>query len=536
MKRLLYFGWLLALAPGVQVLNAGPAPVTLTVQSYRALTNAVVKVVDTVAPGAAGMWLADLREDLGIGSLKGIDLDRPWQVAAWIEGTQGAPGISVRIPTTDFEAFKAGLASGSVLRGFDQPDAVKAVGDYANIWIQAGPASDAIRSAHAAWKPAELVPAGTVLGLELRPGEPLREQLLSGLAMVRMMIVGTMAQQGQNVPGVDAEAMGELMGAYFDVFQVGLRGLETLQVGLDVRGEEITITETVVAKRDSELAGWLDAGEGSLDSVIGHVSPDQPLAIAARWDKPTGFMPTLKKFARLSLQMQGAPAGEAAVKDLEELIDASIPMRFGGGMGFNEGFVFSGAYEFPGRDLGRVYDLMRRYFEGPLQQQVGDDQLYKSIVFTEGARKANGLAVDRVTMELNMDSPLFQMPGQKEMMERIWPGGKMVVDQARQGNRLFVGSPAELDRLLASAATAKPAVPASLNSHTVLFGRMNLLQLLPAILEGNPAVPEGVAAQLRRADSVGTEMTVQVDVKGSAVAARSVVPLKLLRSVAQAMQ
>jgi hypothetical protein len=536
MKRLFLFGWILAMAPGFQVLNAGPAPVTLTVQSYRALTNAVVKVVDTVAPGAGGMWLADLRDGLGIGDLKGIDLERPWQVAAWIEGTQGAPGVSVRIPTTNFEAFKAGLPSGSVLRGSDEPNAVRAVGDYANIWIQAGPASEASRSAHAAWKPADLVPPGTVVGMELRPGEPLREQLLNGLAMVRMMIVGTMAQQGQNVPGVDAAAMGEVMGAYFDVFQVGLRGLETLQVGLDVRGEEIIITETVAAKRESELAGWLDAGEGSLDSVIGHVSFDQPLAFAARWDKPTGFMPILKKFARLGLQMQGVPAGEAEVKDLEELIDASIPLRFGGGMGFSEGFAFSGVYEFPGRDLGRVYDLMRRYFEGPLQRQVGDDQLYKSIVFTEAARKANGVAVDRVTMELNLDSPLLQMPGQKEMMERIWPGGKLVVDQARKGNRLFVGSPAELDGLLASAATGKPLVPASLNTHTVLFGRMNLLKLFPVILDGNPAVPEEVAARLRRVDSVGTEMTMQVDVKGSAVAARSVVPLKLLRSVAQAMQ
>ena len=537
MKQSLFLGLLVAMAPTAHLLNAGPAPVTLTVQSYRALTNAVVQVVDTVAPGSAGMWLADVREGLGISGLEGIDLDRPWQVAAWIEGTQGAPSISVRIPTTDFEAFKSGLASGSILSGFNQPDAVRSAGDYANIWIQTGAASAASESAHAAWKPAELVAPSAVLELEIKPGDPLREQLLGVLGMGRMMIVGTMVEQGQNVPGVDAKAMGDLLGTYFDVAQVGLRGMDTFRLGLDVRGGEITITETVVAQPGSELAGWLDPGKGTLDGVMAYASSDMPVVMAMRWDNPTaGFMPTLKKFAHLSLQLQGAAATEATAKDLNELIEASIPMRFGGGMDFREGFFFSGVYEFPGRDLGRVYDLMRRYFEGPLQQQVGDDQLYSSITFTEAARKLNSVPVDRVTMEVNLESPLYQMPGQKEMIERMLPGGKIVIDQARQGDRLFMGSPAALDRLLAGAPVAKPAVSAALNPHTVLFGRVNLLQLLPAMLEGNPIVPEEVAAQLRRADNVGTEMTLQIDLTGSAVVARSTVPLKLLRSVAQAMQ
>jgi hypothetical protein len=537
MKRSVLLGLFVAMAPAVQVLNAGSAPVTLTVQSYRALTNAVVQVVDTVAPGSAGMWLADLREGLGISGLEGIDLDRPWQLAVWLEGTQGSPSISVRIPTTDFEAFKAGLASGSILSGFNQPEAVRPAGDYANIWIQTGAASGASESAHAAWKPADLPPAGTVLGLEIKPGDPLREQILGALAMVRMMVVGMMVEQGQNVPGVDAQAMSELMGAYFDVAQVALRGLETLKLGLDVRGDEITLTETVTAKSNSELASWLDAGEGSLDSVIGYASTDLPLALAMRWDRVTaGFMPTLKKFARLSLQLQGVAASDDAVTQMEELLDAAIPMRFGGGLDFSEGFIFSGVYQFPGRDLGRIHELMRRYFEGPMQQQVGGDQLYKSISFKEGARKLDSVPVDRVTMELNLESPLYEVPGQKEMIERMWPGGRMVIDQARRGDRWFMGSPAALDRLLAGAPTAQPVVPASLNPHTVLFGRVNLLKLLPAMLEGNPMVPDEAAAQLRRADSAGTEMTLQIDLTGSALIARSVVPLKFLRSVAQAMQ
>jgi len=502
MKRSIFLGMWLVAVSGAQVLPGEAAPVTLTVQSYRALTNAVIRVVDTVAPGAAEMWLADLRAGLGLSELKGIDLDRPWQMAVWIEGIQGAPSISVRIPTTNFEAFKAGLSSDSVLRGFGQPNAVQSAGDYANIWLQMGQTSGQSQANHSAWNPEDLAQASTVLGLEIKPGEPLREQMIAGLGMARMMIMGTMMQQGQNVPGVDAQVMGELMGAYFDVFQTGLRGLETLQIGLDLKADALAVTETVVAKADSELASWLDAGQGSLESVMPAVRMDQPLAIAMRWDKASAFMPTLKKFARLGLQLQGAAVSEAAVKEMDELIDAAVPLRFGGSMEFKEGFVFSGMYEFPGRDLGRVYELMRGYVEGAMQQQVGDNQLYRSIQFTEAARKVNGLPVDRLTMEINLDAPLYQMPGQKEMIERMWPGGKMMIDQARQANRLLV----------------------------------NILQLLPAVLQGNPMVPEEVATQLRRADSAGTEVSVQVDVIRSGIQARSIVPLKLFQSVAQVMQ
>jgi hypothetical protein len=350
------------------------------------------------------------------------------------------------------------------------------------------------------------------------------------------MIMGTMMQQGQNVQGVNAQTMSELMGAYFDLFQTGLRGLETLQIELDLKADALVVTETVTAKAGSELAGWLDAGQGNLESVMPAIRLDQPLSIAMRWDKATEFMPTLKKFTRLGLQLQGGEVSEEALKEMEELIDVVVPLRFGGSMDFKEGFVFSGMYEFPGRDLERIYELMRAYIEGSMQQQVGDDQVYRSIQFTEAARKVKDLPVDRVTMEINLDAPLYQMPGQKEMIERMWPGGKLIIDQARQADRLLVGTPADLDLLLAGSPSASPGVPLTLNPQTVLWARMNLLQLLPAMLEGNPMVPAEVATQLRRADSAGTDVTVQLDVIRSGIQARSIVPLKLLQNVAQVMQ
>ena len=530
MNRLPLILWSV-LAVSVSVHAADPAPITLTVKSYRSLTNLVAKVAEAAAPGSSEGALAGMRQGLGISELKGIHLDRPWQIALWLEGTAGRPNASVRIPTTDYAAFAAGITEGSPLKGAEV--SMRQVGDYASVWIPGQVSSETATSSHAAWKPDQIGTAAQTLLLQLTPGEPLRQQLVQGLAMVRMMMPGAMsaAQQGQVPAGIDPKAMADLLGLYFEVFELGLKGLRDVSVAVELSGENLVIRDRVSALAGSELAGWLQGSEGSLDSVLPYALARGPAAFAMRLGPASSLMPTLKKFMRLSLQMQGTPPDSAAVTEMDRLMELMLPSKGGGYLDLENGFQFAAAYEFPGKDPKEVHGSMRQYLQTSMSSIAGESKPYKSIQFEEAKRTVGGVSVDRATMEFNLESPLYQAPQQRQMIESLWPGAKMELEYAVKGNLLFLAAPSLMESLLATSPSAA-SKPASLTPNTMVWGRINILQLLPMMMKANPMVPEEVKQRFEGLDPAGTDVIFQLDLDG-ALKGEASVPLKLLQAISK---
>ena len=518
---------LVALALGGATAMAAPAPLTLTVKSYRALTNNLSRIIEAASPGSSGEALEGIGSGLGISQLKGIDLDRPWQVSIWAEGTPSRPDISVWIPTSDFAAFKEGLEDGALKAG---ETSIRNVGNYAGVWLAGSASAKDAEDAHAAWKPDQLKTVDKAILLEVVPGEPLRETLLQGLGGMRMMLSGVIAgQQAQAMPGLDPKALAELMGVYFDVIGVFLKGLERIDLSLDVRGENLFVSKHIRAKAGSELVGWLKAGEGSLDSVLPYVGSQAPVSFAMRWGESAGFMPTLKKFMRLSMQLQGVADDSEAVKETDKLMDMMFPLRAAGYVDMGKGFSVAGVYQFPGHDAGEVYKFMRGYFEKTMQSQSGEGKPYKSIRWEQAKQTVAGTKIDRATMEFNLDAPLYQMPGQKEMIEKLWPGGKMEFDYALKGENLFFASPANTENLLSGKAASSGVKPV-VNKNTVGYARVNILKMLPMMLDANPMVPDEVKEKIKGLESAGTDVTMRIDLDGAA-SGEATVPLKLIQSL-----
>jgi hypothetical protein len=517
--------------PALSPTHASPAPITLTVKSYRSLTNALVQTIDTAAPGT-GTGIAELlKAQLGTPELKGVNLDQPWQIALWADHLGGQPNMSVWIPVTSFNEFNQGLQPNSLLKGSFNPNPITQQGNYAAIWIAGTSTSSTAETGHAAWKPENLTPPQDALELQIAPGEPLREQLLQGVAMVRMTMTSTFSSPQAQVPGVDAKALADLMGLYLDVFETALKGMNQFNLGLDVRNQHIELRSQLTARPGSDLASWLQDGTASLDSILPYALTPAPISFAVRWNGSQGFMPTLKKLSRLSLQVQGIPADSDAAKETDRLLDIMVPFKAGGIISLEPTLAFAGVYEFPNRDLKEIYGLMQSYLDVTMQSQVGETKPYKRIEFKQRQREVAGTPVDRVTMEFNFDAPMFQMPGQREMIESLWPGGRLEFDYATRGDRLFFASPDLFDATLTRTPTPA-APPAGISQYTVAYATVNVVQLLPAALRNNPMVPDQLKQQLGKLDPKGTELNLRVNLDGT-LATQTSIPLKLISSLRQ---
>jgi hypothetical protein len=256
------------------------------------------------------------------------------------------------------------------------------------------------------------------------------------------------------------------------------------------------------------------------------------MGLAMRFEGNDSLMPTLNRIISLSMQMQGMAADSAAIKDTERLIESFVPLQFAGSFDMNEGVQFGGIYQFPGKDTAKVYADMKEFLRNSMQNQVGEDKPYSSVTITEGERKVGDVSVDRVTMVANLDAPIYQMPGQKEMIEGLWPGGKMIFDYAMKGKDLYMGTPGKLDALLAGAATATAYKPEGVNPRTAAFGFLNLFKLMESIMAANPMMSDEDKEKLSNIDSAGTAMGFRVDL-GDNLFYKANIPIKFFKSIGQ---
>lgn len=507
---------------------AETAPVSIVFKSYRAFTNSICRIIEAGSPGMSAMAIPGLESHLGISGLKGIDPDRPWHVLVWLESTSSRPGVSIMVPTKDFSAFKAGLGEGSLLKGNGVENAIRDASGYAAIWLPGATVSKTGEANHESWKPTAGKTYDRALQVEFVPNDAVRNQALQSLGMFKMIASGAMASQG-GASGMDPKALGEIINVYFEILETGLAGLEKLEAGLDARDDNLNLSLQVRAKSDSKLAPWFRSTPGNLDGVAPYAGDKSAMSFAMRFDSQPGYLPMLKKLVRAGMQVQGLPADSDLAKDMDQLFDKMLPLKAGGEMDMNQGMIMSGIYQFPGRDMKDAYGSLRKIMDSISKSQVGEGKPYKTASFQEAKRKSGSTSVDLVTFEMNFDSPMFKAPGQKEMMESFWKGGRMEFEYALQGDNLFFASPSRMDGLLAAKPTGKsePVGPS-----TVAVARFNLVKMLPTFMGANPMVPAEMVTRAKGLSSEGTDVRVRLDLDGT-FKGSAVVPLKMISSMAK---
>ncbi|MGO8675273.1 MAG: hypothetical protein ACLQVX_05325 [Limisphaerales bacterium] len=526
------FLWAVVLAASAAAAAEQPLA-RLSVRSFTDLTNAVSRVASNLAPNETQDHGMEFSKSLGITNLTALDAQRPWEIALWYgEGGQ-LPLLAIKAPVENITQFKESLSPAGALRDKGREWTQLGSGVGLIVFRDADSLSEAEKAALDQWKAEAVAKPARLLELKLNMTDSIREKAAAGVAIGKAaMTAGLAAQNTGTEGGPNPANIQAILAAYFDVIDSFIAGLQGLTLRLDLSADALTVENSVTAKPGTDLAGWLRAPAGELTAQdLGWVGPDRLFSIAGYVGNEPWVLKLVQKMIPLALQVQNVETNGVLVKDLGELLPKMLPVAFGGSMDFKDKFTFAFSYRFPAGNVADIYGQTKRILTNDFQTFVGKDKMYSAATLVEKHETINGIPVDRLSVTLNLDSPLFKMPGQKEQLQMFYPDGKMEVDYAIKGDRLLSASADRMKELL-SPGEAKAGAKSTLKPEkgTCLAGYVNVLGFVGRVLAGNPAVPQGAKDKLAKLDGqgAGIEFQVSMDDQMHAVAR---VPLKLFREL-----
>ena len=199
------------------------------------------------------------------------------------------------------------------------------------------------------------------------------------------------------------------------------------------------------------------------------------------------------------------------LKALDDLMAKLLPVTVAGSMDLKDKLTFAFSYRFPAAGAAETYAQLKRFMTNGFQAFVGKDKVYAAASLAEKHHTINGVPVDRLSMTLNLDSPWFKTPGQKEQLQAFWPQGKLQFDYAIKGDRWLVASADRMKALLEPGHAESNRQPAlKLEPGTCLAGSLNLLGFMNPVLAANPAIPQAVKEKMAKLDPQGAALTFQL--------------------------
>lgn len=469
---------------------------------------------------------------------KGIDFHRPWHLAYWFTGIGQKTYAARYIPVTDFDAFVDACKEGKEFRGRDNANIIRKNGEYAVIITRnkRDPeiAPDVIESI---LQLSKQLPKSidSVYRANLHIDAALRQQLLGGLQMLRGVTqMQLQSQQGQlkNL-GTPIDAIGDIVGLYFEFGTLIVNGLEDLTLNIRVDSEQITLNSRFVAMADSELAGMLRASNPNLARFAPYLDGDASMVFAAHLEGSEFEKGLFSKLMTFSAKIQGGDNVEEMAKKLSEIMDKSLPVSFVGSFDMGRQFRLAGLYEFPDDRATDIHKDVIDLLDTMTKEQIGANSLYSSYESQIGARKVNGIPVDLITSHINTNSPLMKLPGQLDTFRLMWPDDKITFEYASKDNRIFYSMGVPIEKAMNKA--KDPAkLRVTIDKNTVLVGRYNFLKLIKTFLPMNRMMPKMISQAFTSLDHTGTGIDVKANLDGG-LDGQMVIPLKLLTQFSRAV-
>ncbi|HIG27632.1 MAG TPA: hypothetical protein EYQ50_07455 [Verrucomicrobiales bacterium] len=518
-KRILTF---LFLVSSVLVNVANDPLATISIRNFDHFKASVGRLIALANPEAAADFDSRLLQEIGVKDLSGIDTDRAWHAGIWYTGIGAPTVVGLYIPVSDFGTFQSSLVDGGGLKGVKNQNEIFQSGPFAVVVPRQGAQKalgDAEQASLSQWTPEPDDASQGIVRIQVKPDEAIRTQVLSLTMLGRMSMIQGMAgaDSGAVVGAYNQKAMMEMLGVYLDVFETFIRGLSVLKLDFDADDEFLKINKNITATPDSELRRWLTSPNADLNPLMAYLKSDAPMSFAGGFGDNTELIPLIKKITLLSFSLQNISPDDALKKDVEELISQLFPMSYAGSIDLAPGFSWSAAYAFPKADLKGVQDRIRGFMEQTIQMQVGEKKPYKQGGLTRNQRKVGEVDVDRISLEFNLDSPLYQDPAQKEIVKKMWVDGKMIMDFGIQGNRMIMGSPQRFEELLKLGEGNTKTVSTKLvpNLNTLLWGRMDPFALFRWGASMNPFLTTTAGPLLDGLKGKKADVLMKIDVNES---------------------
>jgi len=533
MKKLLFSSVILA----VSLIQVAADPLLkINIRNFGDLSSAVGRFANEIHPNADLNVEKEFSKGLGLSDLSVIDSKKPWEVVVWYEGGS-QPLLAIKAPIADLKKFKEKAGSDGFLSRSEFSWSPLENGLAVAISKGSSQLTDSLtdteKSALEAWKKAPIKAPRRLIELALQPSDPLRQQIIGVLSFAKMSVLQGLSAQNSALPaGINPAGMQEMMGVYFEVVETWLAGFQDLKLGFDLSAELLTVDKEMTAKPGTSLADWFKKPAGKItEQDLNLLNPAASMSFAGFLGQDSGLRKYIEKLTAVGFTMQNMKQDDGALKEIMALFDKMLPMAFCGSVDMGKTFSFTGSYRFPASKSAENYAAIKRFLKQGIQSMVGEGKLYSSATLVENQSKLNGVAVDRFTMGINLDNPMFSMPGQKEQLQVMYPNGKMEMDQALVGDRLLIASPGKMQELMkqaSNAASQKTAV--KIADTTCVVGYFNILGFVKQAMAANPMLPEEIKTKFSQLDAQNTTIEFKIDLDNK-FQSTGRVPMKLFREL-----
>jgi hypothetical protein len=491
-------------APKAEAQQATPA-VRVSVRSLESLESWIDKVVTPFSEDASKALFSAIYNGLGITDPSLIDRTKPWDVALWFERFGASPSISLRLPVKSMEDFRESLTDESLLLPTNEESSIREIDGYGVFLASFTPLTDSMQAAEKAWKPASVMDVFTspdetvIIGLQMT--ETLRSSLQQLLGFSRKMMMQTFEAMGGEKNNREAQAptpvpfnpvdMAGIMGIYFDILHNVVGDLEAMQLGLGSDGQDLVNRFHWSPLEGSDTAQCFAAPEGSVDQLLQYLPPGRSGYFAARVSFPAEFLPTVARFMDISMKAQGLEMSEEDMKHLMDMIAGFLDYNAAGFIDMQKGMKFGMAYDFE-RPAEETMKAFMDYYQSPgFSAIAGDDKFFKSVSIKEKSVSRSGdrpaLEAQSISMKINMDSPLFQLPVQREMMTAMYGGDEIYYEIAVDDGHLLYTMNTGLEELHKGTG---PDASLPIESNTILSFRADGLKLLRGALQSHESLNE----------------------------------------------
>lgn len=489
--------------------------VEVTLRNFGDFTAACNRLVKAAKPDYDKDLGQEFQTRLGLDMNSGVDWERAWRGAFWFGGEGMAPIGALMVPVADFDQFQTGRPTEGILN-LEGANWISQAGDYAAVVFSPKESltNEQVEGIEA-WKKSPVSQPKSILALAIQSNAGFRAQARAALGSIRENILNSFPPEGSEnaPPGIDPEAFREVLSLYFDALDQVVNGVDRVRVDVDLTEKALRFDKRVIIMPESDLAAWTAPPVSGLGrDLLGLLDQRAFASIAAATSDQETVKSWLKRLARTSMRLQYLNLETETLTEMEHLIDAMFPMKFAASVYLQEGLTFGGAYQFPGRDVDELYQKFLAFYHDMIGDLVGEENFYKEAQMIEDHHEVDGVSVDRFDTRINLDHPMFGMPGQKESIQRMWPDGRMVVDYAVSDDRLVFASPDLMASFLkASPDRQVPAAAAAADAHTLLAGQINLLALIRESIASNPIVPAEVKSKFEKIDPSGTALAFRLN-------------------------
>jgi hypothetical protein len=489
--------------------------ITVNLQSYRAVLDDAARIAAAISPDQPAELEAMIQGMVGPEAIALIDPNKPWHLALWMDQMGQQPTGALYLPVSDAEAFEAAIAQGFLAT---QPLTVTDAGDL--VILTQNQAVDPNFNQKAA-EYVEQLPSDLpeTVSVQLKMNEAVRAMAMGGLQFSKGMMLSTMQTADAPETGLPADFYESIFGAYFGVFEYGVRDLSTLNISLSVDQEDLKYAFSIYPTADSELAGWMQRQNIEITDIMQSVDWSASMAVAASMAPLTaGERATWSDLVETMMPLYGLEAKDA--EQWMKLFDATLPLKAGYAIEFAETFGFAGFYQLLNGTAAEVYEQSMELVTSLPTSEETPSSYYSEIEYQKNVREIDGHPVDLITTRLNLEHPTMQIPGQQEQMLALFKDGKICYESTVMEDRIYFATPGSLEQTLKSS-YPMPAIQPS--AATRMLGSFNLVSLMKM---GARSAPEGmprVSAMDADSGSIWFLLNVSDSLEG-----QTVIPLKLL--------